>query len=63
LSEGISSLDTSVLVGAVVRDVKKFAAGLELWNDRMGADLNAVFEAPTRVEVSLNGCRIANAIL
>lgn len=52
----------SVLV-AVVRDVKKFAAGLELWNDRMGAELKAVFEAPTSVVESFNGCRITNAIV
>ena len=52
-----------MLGGAVVRDVKKFAAGRELWNDRIGADLNVVFEAPTRAEVSRKGCRIANAIL
>jgi hypothetical protein len=48
---------------AVFRDVKKFAAGLLLWNDRTGADLKADFEATARVEVSLNGCRIVNAIL
>lgn len=50
-------------MGVVVRDVKKFAAGLELWNDRTGADLKAVFEAPARADVILNGCRIVNAIL
>lgn len=29
----------------------------------MGADLNAVFEAPASAVVSLNGCRIMNAIV
>lgn len=48
--------------GVVVREVKKFVAGL-LWNDRIAGDLKAVFEAPARAEVSLNGCRIVKAIL
>jgi hypothetical protein len=48
---------------AVFRDVNKFDVGLLLWNDRTGADLKADFEATARVEVSLNGCRIVNAIL
>lgn len=52
----------SVVTGVVDRDVKKFAAGLLLWNDRTGADLKAVFEAPTSTDVSLNGCRTVNAI-
>lgn len=49
-------------MGVVVLDVKKFVAGL-LWNDRMAGDLKADFEATTRVELSLNGCRIVKAIL
>jgi hypothetical protein len=49
-------------MGVVVREVKKLVAGL-LWNDRIAGDLNAVFEAPIRAEVSLNGWRIEKAIL
>lgn len=51
-----------VVTGVVVRDVKKLVAGL-LWNDRNAGDLKAVFEAPAKAEVILNGCRIVNAIL
>ena len=51
-----------VLRGVVVREEKKFAAGL-LWNDRVAGDLTAAFEAPARAEVSLNVCRIVNAML
>jgi hypothetical protein len=51
-----------VVTGVVVREVKKLVAGL-LWNDRIAGDLKAVFEAPARAEVSLNGCRIVKAIL
>jgi hypothetical protein len=50
------------LTGVLVRDVKKLVAGL-LWNDRIAGDLKAVFEAPARAEVSLNGWRIEKAIL
>ena len=50
-------------MGVAVLEVKKLAAGLEWWNDRIGADLNAVFETKPNVEVSLKGCRIVNAIL
>jgi hypothetical protein len=52
-----------VLTGVVVLEVKKLAAGLELWNDRTEVDLKADFEATPRVEVSLKGCRMVNAIL
>ena len=52
-----------VLTGAVVLDVKKFVAGFVLWKARTGADLKADFEATTKVELSLKGWRIANAIL
>lgn len=52
-----------MVTGVVDRDVKKFAAGLLLWNDRTGADLKAVFEAPTSAEVSFRGCRIVKAML
>jgi hypothetical protein len=50
-----------VVTGVVVREVK-LVADL-LWNDRIAGDLKAVFEAPARAEVSLNGCRIVKAIL
>lgn len=53
----------SALAGFVVLDVKKFAAGRLLWNNRTGADLNVDFDATTRVELSLNDCRIGKAIL
>jgi hypothetical protein len=54
----------SVETGVVVLEVKKFAAGLDEWNDRIGiADLKMDFEATPSVEVSRNGCRIVNAIL
>jgi hypothetical protein len=53
-----------VETGVVVLEVKKFAAGLVEWNDRIGvADLKIDFEATPSVEVSRNGCRIANAML
>lgn len=52
-----------MLTGVVVLEVKKLAAGLELWNDRTEVDLKADFEATPRVEVSLKGCRMVNAIL
>jgi len=51
-----------VLTGVVVREEKKFAAGL-LWNDRIAGDLTTVFEAPARAEVSLNACRIVKDML
>ena len=47
----------------MVLEVKKLAAGLEWWNDRIGVDLNTVFETNPSVEVSLKGCRTVNAIL
>jgi hypothetical protein len=48
----------------VVLEVKKFAAGLLEWNDRIGiADLNMGFETTPSVLVSRNGWRIVNAIL
>lgn len=51
-------------IGVVVLEVKKFAAGLVEWNDRIGVvDLKIDFEATPSVEVSLNGCRIEKAIL
>jgi hypothetical protein len=50
-----------VLTGVVVRDVKKLVAGL-LWNDRIAGYLKAIFEAPARAELSLNGWRIEKAI-
>lgn len=44
--------------------MKKVAAGLLLWNERMGAaDLKAVFEAPATAEVNLKGWRIENAMV
>ena len=44
--------------------MKKFAAGLLEWNDRIGvADLKMFFEATPSVLVSRNGCRIVNAIV
>lgn len=48
-------------MGVVAREVKKLAVGL-LWKDRTGADLKAVLDAPSSVEVSLSGCRIGKAI-
>jgi hypothetical protein len=54
----------SVLTGVVVLEVKKFAAGLDEWNERMGAaDLKIDFDATPSEEVSRNGCRIVKAIL
>ena len=51
-------------IGAVVLEVKKFVTGFAEWNDRIGVDdLKIAFEATPSVEVSLNGCRIENAIL
>jgi hypothetical protein len=47
----------------VALEVKKFEAGFELWKARTGADLKAVFEAPTSVAESRNGWRMENAIL
>lgn len=53
-----------VETGVVDLEVKKFAAGLVEWNDRIGVvDLKIDFEATPSVEVSRNGCRIVNAIL
>jgi len=44
--------------------VKKFAAGLLEWNNRIGvADLKMFFEATPSVLVSRKGWRIVNAIL
>jgi hypothetical protein len=51
-----------VLIGVVVRDVKKLVAGL-LWNDRIAGDLKAVFKAPARADVSLDDWRIEKAIV
>lgn len=52
----------SALVGVDVRDVKKFAAGLLVWNDRTGADLKADFEAAAKAEVNFSDCRTVNAM-
>jgi hypothetical protein len=52
-----------VLTGVTVLDVKKLAAGLAWWYDRIGLDLNADFETKPIVDVSLKGCRTVNAIL
>ena len=53
----------SALLGAVERDVKKFAAGLVWWKPRTGADLNADLETSETADVSRSGCRIVSAIL
>ena len=50
------------LTGVLVRDVKKLVAGL-LCNPRIAGVLKAVFEAPAKAEVSLNGWRIEKAIV
>ena len=51
-----------MLIGVVVLEVKKLAAGLEWWKARIGVDLNADFETYPRVEVSRKGWRIVNAM-
>ena len=51
-----------IVVG--VLEVKKLAAGLEEWNDRIGvADLKIDLDTKPSEEVSRIGCRIEKAIL
>jgi len=50
-------------MGVVVREVKKTVDFDPAWKDRIAGDRKAVLEAAPRAEVSLNGCRIENAIL
>lgn len=46
----------------VVREVKKLAAGLAWWKDRIGVDLKADLDTSPRVDVSRKGCRTVKAI-
>jgi hypothetical protein len=51
----------SALIGVDVRDVKKFAAGLAWWKERI-VDLKVDLEIIPIVAVSRKGCRIVCAI-